>query len=64
MVGLEQIQNRAQWACNSHTLHLFDIAFAEIVDYIPLYRTSDLPANCQYAVRALAHEAEPRRVTA
>ena len=30
MAGLEQIQNRAQWACNSHTLHLFDIAFAEI----------------------------------
>ncbi len=27
----EQIQNRAQWACNSHTLHLFDIAFAEII---------------------------------
>ena len=30
MAGLEQIQNRVQWACNSHTLHLFDIAFAEI----------------------------------
>src|SRR6266436_5254006 len=30
MAGLEQIQNRAQWACNSHTLHLFDIAFVEI----------------------------------
>jgi hypothetical protein len=30
MAGLEQIQNRAQWACNSHTLPLFDIAFAEI----------------------------------
>src|SRR5260370_4000021 len=28
--GLEQIQNRAQWACNSHTLHLFDIAFVKI----------------------------------
>jgi hypothetical protein len=26
--------------------------------------TSDLPANCQYPVRALAHEAETRRVTA
>jgi hypothetical protein len=30
MASLEQIQNRAQWACNSHSLHLFDIAFAEI----------------------------------
>jgi len=30
MAGLEQIQNRAKWARNSHTLHLFDIAFAEI----------------------------------
>ncbi len=30
MAGLDQIQHRPQWACNSHTLHLFDIAFAEI----------------------------------
>src|SRR5260370_40726731 len=30
MAGLEQIQNRAQWACNSDTLHLFDIAFVKI----------------------------------
>src|SRR5580704_9750496 len=30
MAGLEKIQNRVQWACNSHSLHLFDIAFAEI----------------------------------
>src|SRR5260370_20159648 len=31
MAGLEKIQNRVQWACNSHSLHLFDIAFAEII---------------------------------
>ena len=30
MASLEQIQNRAQWACNSHSLHLFDVAFVEI----------------------------------
>jgi hypothetical protein len=31
MAGLKKIQNRVQWACNSHTLHLFDIALAEII---------------------------------
>src|SRR5258708_26523761 len=30
MAGLDQIPHRPQWACNSHSLHLFDIAFAEI----------------------------------
>jgi hypothetical protein len=30
MASLEQIQNRAQRACNSHSLHLFDVAFVEI----------------------------------
>ena len=31
MAGLKKIRNRVQWSCNSHTLHLFDIALAEII---------------------------------
>ncbi len=30
MAGLEKIQNRVQWASNSHTLHLLQVTFGKI----------------------------------
>ena len=30
MAGLEQVQNRTQWACNSHAVHLLQVTFGKI----------------------------------